>query len=127
VRLEPGSPLLAELARGWGQAWGIFLTSDAPAKVVRARLRRLTRVEVDGSPRAAYFRFYDPRVLRVLMPIATPRQASWFFGDGEIGAYLVEDRDPRAALMFTEGSGGAVEGRRFVLDGEEEGMRAGAR
>jgi hypothetical protein len=125
VRVEPGSPIVPELVRGWGRACGIFLTSRSNTRVLRARLRRLLRVKVGDSPKPAYFRFYDPRVLRVLLPMATPRQTSWFFGDGEIETYVVEDRDPRVALVLSEASAGAVRVERIALAAEEGG--AGAR
>ncbi len=125
VRVEPGSPLIPELVRGWGRACGVFVTSESTPRVLRARLRRLLMVHVGESQRPSYLRFYDPRVLRVLLPIATPRQVSWFFGDGEIGSWVAEDHDPRAALVFRESSPGAVGTERLALDDERGG--AGAR
>jgi hypothetical protein len=115
VRVDPGSPLLAQLAPGWGRAWGVWLTSHASAKVIRSRLRRLLMVHVGDSPRPMYFRFYDPRVLRVMLPSATPRQVSWFFGDGEIGSYVVESRDGHAATVLTDAGRGMLRVEQVVL------------
>jgi hypothetical protein len=126
VRVEPGSPLVPELTHGWGRAWGVFVTSRSTTRILRARFRRLLMVHVGESQKPAYLRFYDPRVLRVLLPIATPRQVSWFFGDGEVQAYVAEDGDPRTALAFTETSSGVVRVERVALDEGQGGAGANA-
>jgi hypothetical protein len=92
VRLPQGSTLLEKLVReGWGESWGLYLTSEAAFTQVRRHFRRILSVDVhqrEKRPQRAYFRFYDPRVLRVLLPIINSRQAAELFG--EIGCYLVE-------------------------------------
>lgn len=81
VRFAPGSRLFPRLLReGWGASWGVYLSSDAPLREVRAHLRRLLVVTRESDNQPLYFRFYDPRVLRAFLPIATPRQRSVFFG-----------------------------------------------
>jgi hypothetical protein len=126
VRLELDAPLLRQLVEeGWGQAFGVLVTSRARPKDVRSRLRRLLMVQTESS-KQVYFRFYDPRVLRVFLPIATPRQVSWFFGGGEMGAYVLEDRDPAGVLVFTEASEGVLARHRVERDGEEGGPGARA-
>jgi hypothetical protein len=125
VSLPLDSPLLGRLAgEWWGAAFGVLLTSRRPFDDVRARLRRLLMVENDAG-RQLYFRFYDPRVLRVFFPTATPRQVAWYFGGGDIDAYLVEDHDPSGMLVFTEAREGVLGTRRIVLT-EEGGGGAGA-
>lgn len=103
VRFREGSSLLRRVvAEGWGDAWGIFGRSAAKLGELRAHFRRLLVVtrELDELP--MYFRFYDPRVLRVFLPISTPRQRPSFFG-------------PVWRLM-AEGPGGEAEV--FDVDGE---------
>lgn len=83
------SGLLSRLVEeGWGRSWGIYLTSQPSMKNVRRHFRRFLLVEEDETFARMYFRFYDPRVLREIMPIATTRQKDTLF-DG-LGAYLLE-------------------------------------
>src|SRR5262249_54263324 len=64
VQLPKPSPLLETLAR---DAWGIYLTCDQPFEAVRKHLRRFLLV-TDEEGEELYFRYYDPRVLRVYLP-----------------------------------------------------------
>jgi hypothetical protein len=106
VRLPADSSVLEVLAHeGWGRSWGVCLRSARPFKEVRRHFRRFLIVEEEETKEELYFRFYDPRVLRVFLPICTPRQAGLFFED--IGCFLVEDRDPATLLRFTAAAGGA--------------------
>jgi hypothetical protein len=79
VALRRGSPLVAVLANeGWGKCWGLFLASPHPFETVRRELRKLLRVETPDG-RRMFFRFYDPRVLRVFLPTCTPSELRSFF------------------------------------------------
>jgi hypothetical protein len=89
VRFRKDSGLLSRLVEeGWGRSWGVFFTSPESMKNVRRHFRRFLLVEEDETFARMYFRFYDPRVLREIMPIATTRQKDTMF-DG-LMAYLVE-------------------------------------
>lgn len=99
VYLPRGSRLLAFLVReGWGQSWGLFLTSQRPFKEVRRQLRKFLLVK-DSANRELYFRFYDPRVLRVFLPSSWPEQSREFF-EG-MGAYWLEGAEGKSLLRFT--------------------------
>lgn len=101
TRVPTVSPLLETLVgQGWGKSWGCFLASGAPLAEVRRRLRRLQFVE-DEDGETLYFRFYDPRVLRVFLPTCTPAEAAHFFGAVE--AFYVEAQSPLTMLELTEG------------------------
>lgn len=90
VGLPKGSRLLERLVReGWGKRWGIYLTSRRPFKEVRTHLRRFLMVQNEETGEPMYFRFYDPGVLRVFLPVCTGRQRAEIFG--EIAAFIVED------------------------------------
>lgn len=98
VRFSEDSTLLDRVVlEGWGCAWGVFFSASRPAKEVRRHLRRFLMVEPEvpvlgqGAREKLYFRYYDPRVLRDFLPIATPRQRSEFFGD--ISLFLLEEED----------------------------------
>jgi Domain of unknown function (DUF4123)/Inner membrane component of T3SS, cytoplasmic domain len=102
VALRRDSSLLERLVReGWGARWGIFFACARPFKDVRRHLRRFLLVEDDGTGEKYYFRFYDPRTLRVFLPTCTPRQHQDFFGEvtcffaeGERGELLRFPREP---------------------------------
>ncbi len=112
VALPRSSPFLELLVReGWGNSWGVFLTSDRPFEEVRDRLRRLLTVELSGG-RRVLFRFYDPRVLRVFLPTCDAKQAAEFF-EG-VGSYVCERRSDRL-LRLGSGPDG-VEGRESRLE-----------
>lgn len=82
VRFRKDSDLLDHLVNeGWGLGWGIYFAAGRPVKEVRRHLRRFLMVEPEDARERMYFRYYDPRVLREFLPIATPRQRSEFFGD----------------------------------------------
>ncbi len=75
VRFEPGSSLLHRLlVGGWGNAWGTFYRSTEPLKEIRRHFRRYLIVQDEESLERLYFRYYDPRVLREFLPVATRRQ-----------------------------------------------------
>jgi pSer/pThr/pTyr-binding forkhead associated (FHA) protein len=99
VHLPRGSRLLESLVReGWGQSWGLFLSSQRPFKEVRRQLRKFLLVK-DSANRELYFRFYDPRVLRVFLPSSWPEQSRELF-EG-MGAYWLEGAEGKSLLRFT--------------------------
>jgi Domain of unknown function (DUF4123) len=95
VALAPSHWLFNELiGEAWGNAWGIFLTSRAPLAHVRAHLQRLMYVEPGRM-----FRFYDPRVLRAIVPVCTSDELDELFGP--IERFIVESRTPTWAWEFS--------------------------
>ena len=74
VRLNKDSLLLGSLVlEGWGNSWGVFLTCDREFQDVRRHLRHFLEVQLpDGKQ--VYFRYYDPRVLRVFLPTCNRRR-----------------------------------------------------
>ncbi len=106
VRLTPKDGLFDQLfGDGWGKSWAIFATSRASLTEMRRRLRKLTLVELPDR-RTVYFRFYDPRVLRHVLPLMEPAQLKQFFGD-EVDAYFCEDEGGAALLEFRRPIGAA--------------------
>jgi hypothetical protein len=60
------------LEHGWGKNCGIFATSAADLRQMRRHLRTFLVVhDEEGKP--LYFRYYDPRVLRVFCRRAMPK------------------------------------------------------
>jgi hypothetical protein len=91
VSLPRASTFLETIVReGWGKSWGVYLTCGLPFNEVRKHLRRFLMVKIeDGKP--VYFRFYDPRVLRVFLPTCTPQESLQFFGP--ISCFCLEAED----------------------------------
>ena len=131
VALRPDSGLLERLVReGWGARWGIFFACARPFKDVRRHLRRFLLVEDDVTAEKYYFRFYDPRTLRVFLPSCTPRQRADFFGEiacffaegerGELRRFTPEPavivKEPAvSALALEVASGAPLDVRRFFV------------
>jgi len=105
VLLPPESALLRALAeQHWGSSFGVYLTSRLPFLEVRKHFRRLMIVKSEKAEKKVYFRFYDPRVLRVYLPTCSPSDAATFFGP--IRHFFVESEDPASYFRFgtnTEG------------------------
>jgi hypothetical protein len=80
VQLRRASPFVRFiLQNGWGNAWGIFAMSMATTEEMRRHLRRFLRV-VDADGRRLFFRYYDPRVLRLYLPTCTEDELAAVFG-----------------------------------------------
>lgn len=99
VRLSPDSTLLEALVHeGWGRSWGIYLTCDKRFADVRRHMRRFLMVKTDDGQQL-YFRFYDPRVLRVFLPTCTLDQVTEFFGP--LACFLMEAQQTETLLKFS--------------------------
>jgi hypothetical protein len=105
IRIPPKSALLDTLVnQAWSKSWGVFLTSDKPLKDLRTHFRHFLTVKLpDGEQ--VYFRYYDPRVLRLFLPTCLPEETTQFFGP--VKQFLVEAEDPNLALHFLPGPKGS--------------------
>lgn len=97
-------PLDSEYLEAWADRWGknvgiLLTTSAAPDKVLR-HLRDVFVVK-DEEGQEYFFRFYDPRALRVYLPTCTPQEGLEFFGP--VRSFLCEAEGPGAILQFTSG------------------------
>ena len=98
VRIEKSGEFLAWLLKsGWGKDWGIFLASGADMILMRRHLRRFLIVASPEGKRL-YFRYYDPRVLRVYLPTCSPSEARHVFGP--IQQYLVEGPEAKPGICI---------------------------
>ena len=86
------------LKTGKGLSWGIMLESACPFDKLKTHLRRFLRVKME-SGETMYFRFYDPRVLRVFLPTCDSHQLVDFFGP--ITHFIIEDEDSHYYLRFS--------------------------
>ncbi len=117
VQLPKDSQLLVALIQeGWGKSWGVYLTSASDLQEVRRHLRHFLQVLLpDGKQ--VYFRFYDPRVMRVFLPTCAPDETTQFFGP--IQSYLVEDENSDTLMRFVSHSRG-IEKTTVVLHPEAQ-------
>ena len=106
VRVYEDSPLVQELLEhAWGRNWGDFLRCELSSLEVRRHFRHFLLVR-DESGEEFYFRFYDPRVLRVFLPSCTPEQRLEFFGP--VRCFLLESECGSRLLNFLP-SGSCIE------------------
>ncbi|MDY6992706.1 MAG: DUF4123 domain-containing protein [Pseudomonadota bacterium] len=90
------------IERGWGNNWGVYFTGGQAFYQLLEHLRSLTIVTLEDG-RKAFFRFYDPRVLRVFLSTCSPQQATEFFGS--IECYWMEGKNPQQILQFAYQNG----------------------
>lgn len=99
VALPPQSSLLEMLVDlGWGQSWGVYLTSAVNGSELHAVLRRLL-ISYSSEKHQVLLRFYDPRVLRTLFAAPSEQQCAAFFS--HVHSYLMEGEFPQTAIGFT--------------------------
>jgi hypothetical protein len=115
--LESASPWLVELGngqdrftdwvvrKGWGQSWGVFALSTETRANLAKHFRQFLLVRRGGKQ--VYFRFYDPRVLRVYLPTCDAADLEVVMGK-RVLELLMEDKDPATLLRFTPGEGKVV-------------------
>ena len=115
VLLELDSPFTQwVLTEGWGNHWGIFARTSVELEDMRRHFRRFLIVhDPDGEP--MYFRFYDPRVLRVFLPTSNTEELTTIFGP--VSCFLVEGEDPGRCIAFTF-TGTALERKDHLLAAE---------
>lgn len=85
------------LQEGWGRHWGVFAISRANLRTLRMHLRTFLKV-YGPDLKLLYFRYYDPRVLRVYLPTCNAQELQTVFGP--VLRYLLEDEDPATLLKF---------------------------
>lgn len=75
------------LEEGWGKSFGIFAWTRADTETLRRHFRRLLQIK-DDDGRRLFFRYYDPRVLRVYLPTCTAAELREVLGP--VGRLLCE-------------------------------------
>lgn len=88
---------------GWGRSWGIFVGSTYSMIDLQDHFRRFLMVR-DEDGKQMYFRFYDPRVLRVFLPSCDVGQLEEMFGQ-VVSHFFCEDENPNYVLDFTFDNG----------------------
>lgn len=99
VKLERNKPFADWVIReGWGDNWGIFVQSAAAFREMKRHFRKFLTV-YDATAIPLFFRYYDPRVLRVFLSTCNTEELASIFGP--IKCYLLEDKDPQILLHFS--------------------------
>ncbi|MFN0032712.1 MAG: DUF4123 domain-containing protein [Flavobacteriales bacterium] len=83
--------------KGWGDAWGILVQSNSTFDDLYKHFRKFLIVKTEEG-KELYFRFYDPRVLRIFLPTCDKQQLIEFFGP--VKQYILEDEDAQFAIRF---------------------------
>lgn len=112
VRLEAGTGFAAWLLEGWGEQRGIFVhvAEGVGMPVLRRHFRKLNLVYgPDASP--LLFRYYDPRVMRTILPSCGAAQLQDMFGP--VSRYVIE-REGVAAGITMSAPGGELVQELFV-------------
>ena len=96
VQLEPGAEFSRwVLRKGWGKHWGIFAVSPSDLRQMRLHFRKFLKVK-SPEGKTLYFRYYDPRVMRVYLPTCNAEEMKTVFGS--ISSYIMEGEDPGVLL-----------------------------
>lgn len=85
------------IAEGWGNHWGIFVLAAADINTLRRHFRGFLLV-MSPEGKRLYFRYYDPRVLRIFLPTCANDELVGFFGP--IAVYLAEDEKAETVAEF---------------------------
>jgi hypothetical protein len=112
VALHPGAAFTDWLLdETLGRHGGIFALTAADFRTMRKHCRTFLIVHgANGKP--LYFRYYDPRVLRLYLPTCTAQELAVVFGP--VSSYLMEDEEPANLLSFRRVNG-AVQRERLPL------------
>jgi hypothetical protein len=98
-RLEQKNPFTNWfLENYWGKSWGILFESPEKLSKLKRHFRKYLVVYTEeGKP--LYFRYYDPRVLRVYLPTCNEEELNIVFGP--VTRFLVEGEKADELLEYT--------------------------
>jgi hypothetical protein len=99
LALQPNAAFTNWLFKfGWGQSWGVFFSSTAHIRDLQRHFRQFLQVK-DERGKRLYFRYYDPRVLRLYLPTCTTSERDFVFGP--VDHFFVEDATTDDCRIFT--------------------------
>jgi hypothetical protein len=77
---KPGSAFFNwYLENGPGNSWGVLVSSAVSMEDLHKHFRKILMVSTEDKKKI-YFRFYDPRVLKMFLPTCNAQQILEFFG-----------------------------------------------
>jgi len=99
VHLPRESRLLDVLIKdGWSHGWGFYCATSSAFDELCAHWRNYLTLHTEDG-RKLTFRFWDPRVMRALVPMMSAQEGADFFGP--VGRLLVEAGKPEIGLEIT--------------------------
>ncbi|MDP9113652.1 MAG: FHA domain-containing protein [Acidobacteriota bacterium] len=103
--LVPGQSRLLDvlIKDGWNHGWGFYFAASLEFENALWHWRTFVTLH-NRNGQAVTFRFWDPRVLRAIVPAMTAAEAAGFFG--LISRFVVEGDKPGMAVEFAPGAGG---------------------
>lgn|GEM_PF-829554 len=85
----------------WGDSSCIFFTSKSSFEDLFHHFQQFNRVRLEDD-KVVLFRYYDPRVLRQLLPEYNPIELDTFFGD--VQSFFAESEDPEVVNVYQKGN-----------------------
>lgn len=95
------------MEHGWGKSWGIVVLAELDYDQLRFHLRKFLKVKEEVNDKQLLFRFYDPRVLNMLLPIFEPAQLKEFFGP-YVQAFIAENDDGLQGKKYSLKNGALI-------------------
>jgi hypothetical protein len=103
VQIERDAEFAQWLAgSGWGNSWGVYALCPLPLRLLLQHLRTLNIV-YGPNLESLLFRYYDPRVLRLVAPIFNPEQVRELFGP--VACYPCENEAGTGLLLYRHAGG----------------------
>ncbi|WP_225000344.1 DUF4123 domain-containing protein [Cesiribacter sp. SM1] len=90
------------MEQGWSDAWGVIVSSQASFEECYRHFRKFLIVQTELGEEL-YFRFYDPRVLKIFLPICDKHQIIEFFGPVDFFACEGDSRDEALVFQHIDG------------------------
>lgn len=91
------------LVPGDESCFGVLLESPDDFLTTRKHLRRFLTVKRARDHERVFFRYYDPRVLRVFLPTCNPSELTQFFGNVSAFHCMNEDGDQVVTYSLDDG------------------------
>jgi len=112
VHLEKDSSFTKWVLENWGNHWGIFAVSREKTKAMRKHFRSLIMVK-DPDGKRLFFRYYDPRVLKIYLPTCNEDELENVYGP--VICYIQEgDADTLLKFRQDDATGPMVEAIELV-------------
>ena len=83
----------------WKAPWGVFLLSKVTLESLHAHFRRFLMVRLPDGERW-YFRYYDPRILKIYLSNCEPLELQRFFGPARAFAVPTSESEDVSFLHF---------------------------
>jgi len=100
------------ITNGWSNAWGLIVETEASFEDCWKHFRKFLLVKAEDG-QELYFRFYDPRVLKIFLPTCDEKQIMEFFGP--VDEFIVEGNSKEEAIGFSHRNG-LLKQRKLIVE-----------